>query len=172
MDRAQKGFTLLEMLVALAIGGVLLTGLVISIFQTFAITQQDTTAISGFDNVKNAAFEITRDVKKSSATDILDGGPAADSLALSWTIWYDQDGNLIPDGQPSTCEYSLSGTDLQRVLNGGAPRTVGRYITAVQFSRLNNMITVSITASPESRTETAVQQTYYVFLQAKEPPVR
>lgn len=54
----------------------------------------------------------------------------------------------------------------------GSISTIGKYIASVQFSRQGSIIVVGITASPEGRTETAEQSTYYVYLQSKETPVR
>lgn len=46
MKNSQKGFTLIEILVAMLVGGMLLSGLVIAIFQTLGITLRSSTQIT------------------------------------------------------------------------------------------------------------------------------
>lgn len=172
MRNRQNGFTLIEILLVMAVGGMLLSGLVTAIFQTFGVTKMTTTAVSALENIKMAAYQITQDVKTASTTNLVDGAPAVSNLSLYWTIWYDANGNLIPNGEPHSSQYTLSETNLQRNLDGTSIKTVARYISSVQFSRQGNMIAVSITSSPQGKPETAENKTYYIYLQPKESPMR
>ncbi len=170
MRNGEKGFTLIEILIVMAISAMLLSGLVTAIFQVLNVTKSTTTEITAYENIKNAAYRITQDVKKANTTNLVDGGAAVSSLTLNWTIWYDTNGNLIPNGEAHSSQLTLSGTNLQRNYDGSIS-TIGRYISSVQFSRQGNMIAVSITASPDGRTDTAERSTYYVYLQPKATPV-
>jgi len=174
---SQKGFTLIEILVAMAVSGMLLSGLVIAIFQTFGITSRSSTQITALENIKNAAYRISNDVRMA-ATANLTGG----DLVLFWTSWYTwnedtQQYELNPVDY--RCEYTLSGTNLERIYDpdtsvagNEVTTTVGRYISDIQFSRQGEIILVTITASPEGRPETAEQKTYHMYLQPKENPVQ
>ncbi len=127
LKNGQKGFTMVEILAVMAISGILLTGLVVAIFQVFGTTRQNSVPLTALENVKNSAYRLSQDVRKASTTNLVDGGPAVSNLTLDWTIWYATDdntydangnlipkGNLIPSGQYHRCEYSLSGVKLQR----------------------------------------------------------
>jgi prepilin-type N-terminal cleavage/methylation domain-containing protein len=170
----QRGFTLIEILVVMAVGSMMMMGLVIATFQAFGSTKANRTEITALDNVRSAAYWITQDIKKAGATNLTDGGPAANSLNLTWTLWYDVNGNLIPGGENHSVAYALSGTELRRNLDGSV-RPVAKYVTSISFSQqasgTGHMVTITITASPEGKPETAQSRTYDVYLQPKTGPV-
>lgn len=171
MKNGQRGFTLIEILVAMAVGGMLLSGLVVAIFQTFGVTLSSSTQITALENIKNAAYWITKDVRMAATTNLADGGNSTNSLILDWTNWYDENGELNPVDHH--CEYTVSGTDVVRNYDYGVDiRTVGRYISNIQFSRQGQIIFATITTFLEGKPETAEQMTYHLYLQPKEEPVR
>ena len=53
VKNSQKGFTFIEILVVMAVGGILLGGLVTAIFQTSGITMQTSTQITALEDIKN-----------------------------------------------------------------------------------------------------------------------
>lgn len=162
--KSQKGFTLLEILVVLGVGGILMIGIVIAIFQTTAITAESSTQITALEDIKKVAFWVSRDIRMASTTNLEDG------LTLDWTSWYDENGEFNP--VPHSISYPPpSGGTLQRNYDDGnldLITTVGRYISNIEFSLEGNIITMTITSSPESNAETAEQRTYQFYLQPKE----
>ncbi len=195
LKNGQKGFTLVEILAVMAICGILLTGIVVAIFQVFGTTRHNSIPITALENIKNSAYRISQDVRKASTTNLSDGAPAVSNLTLDWTIWYDTSGNLIPYGQYYRCKYSLPlpGVKLMRNYGTYTPSTtptppipdssftwqpqttISNYISSIQFSRQGSTpdytITMTVTASPEGKTETAEQKTYYLYLKFKEAAV-
>jgi len=91
----QKGFTLIEILAAMAVGGMLLSGLVVATFQTFGINKQSTTQITALEDIKIVAHHLSRDIRTSSATTLADLAEGQSNLGLTWTTWYKE--KTVPD---------------------------------------------------------------------------
>lgn len=165
MKKSQKGFTLVEILLVLAMGGILMVGIGITIFRTTTITMESSTQITALEDIKKVAFRVSKDIRMAATTNLEDPGPVLNSLVLDWTSWYDETGELNP--VPHSISYtSLSGGELQRNYDG-ALTTVGSYISDIEFSQDGSIITVAITSSPRGNAEMAEQRTYQFYLQPK-----
>ncbi len=189
---SQKGFTLLEILLVLAVSGVLVSGILTAIFQTTRVTAQTTTQIAAYEDIRQAAFRIAKDIRMASTSNLTDGAPAVNALTLDWTIWYDSGGNLVQFGEYHRVKYALSAKRLERSYGKYLPalepslpildnsftwqsqehKLVGYHVTDVQFSRQAQIIQLTVTSSPEDRPETSEQMTYHMYLQPKESAVR
>ena len=106
---SQKGFTFVEILAVMAVGGLLLSGIIIAIFQTTGITAESSTQITALEDIKNVAYWVSKDVKMAATTNLIAGATPVHmnnnyNLVLDWTIWYDANGNLIPNGEPHHSE--------------------------------------------------------------------
>ena len=172
IGNSQKGFTLVELLVGTAVGGMLLSTLVAAIFQTFNVTADTRTRITAIGNINNATHQLSKDVRMAASTNLVDEADPVSNLVLDWSSWYDDSGQLSSEGQDHNCEYALSGEELQRSYDSGDPATVARHISAIEFSLEGQIIIVSITSSPEGKPETAEQKTYRLYLRPKEYPVQ
>lgn len=174
MKNSQKGFTLIEILVAMLVGGMLLSGLVIAIFQTLGITLRSSTQITALEEVRNVAYWVSKDVRMTQTTSLVEGADPDDGVDLRWTSWYDDNGKLSPVDYHS--EFKLVGGGFERELKKGGVSiditTKGKYISKIELSRQGSIIFVTITSSPEGRPETAEKKTYHMYLQPKEDPVR
>ena len=164
MKKSQKGFTLLEILLVLVVGGLLLVGVVNAIFQTTTITVERSTQITALEDIREVAARVSKDIRMAATTNLENG------LTLAWTVWYDETGELNP------VDYYISytppsGGELQRNYDG-ALTTVGSYISDIEFSQEVNIITMAITSSPRGNAETAEQRTYQFYLQPKEDLVQ
>jgi len=176
--RNSKGFTFVEMLLVLAVGGMLLSGAVTAIYQTTRIAARSSTQLTALDCISRVAYWVNKDVKTAANTTLADGGNWSSSLVLNWTTYYDSTGSLTPDNPwYHRCEYTLSSGNVTRVYkrNNFCPPTtvnstaaVGRNISAIQFSRQGSLITMSVTSSPQGKVETSENKTYKFYLQPKE----
>lgn len=182
---SQKGFTLVEVLVAMTIGVVILTGVVGAIIQSTRLTRQHSAVLTALENIKAAGYRVVQDVKQANTTNLVDGSPAVNNLTLDWTIWYDTSGNFLTYGEYHRCKYYLVGTELRRqhgtyrpsatptlpIPDGSftweADRAVARSIASAGFSRQGTIIKATINSSPEGRAETAEERTFYIYLQPK-----
>ncbi len=142
----QKGFTLIEVLVVLAVGSVILVGIVLSIHQVVWGTGRTNSQVVALTNVNYAALFIRKDIQMSQNTDLTDG--VSSSVGLTWT---DYTGFEPEDERNHNCTYTLSdnGTELLRTYDGTVS-IVGRNITSVTFTKDaqdDRVINVVITAT-------------------------
>jgi prepilin-type N-terminal cleavage/methylation domain-containing protein len=116
--RSQKGLTLVELIVAIAISALIGTVVVTGVFQIIKINAKSTNRQIAISQVQNAVNSISRDAEQAqqispASFSLSTGG----SLTMQWTTWVTTDHYLIT--------YSLSGTNLQRsvTINSGTPST-------------------------------------------------
>ncbi len=140
---SQRGFTLVEALVAMAIASSITGAISTSIHQVFTSHAQSMAHMTAIKQVENAVFWLSRDVQQAQ---VVDPGPTSGfPLNLTWVDW---------DGVVEQVTYTLEGGELERAYStGGAPVThvVGRYIdsgsTETNFQFIDGVFTFKITAS-------------------------
>ena len=137
----QKGFTLVEVLVVLAVSGVLLTGLITSIFQVTVFTGRSNSQVVALADVNYAALRIKRDLMMTQNTNLTDN-VSQDSVWLGWTDYT----SFETGNQTHSSSYALSGTELQRNYDGTVS-IAGRNITSIGFTKNGRVINVVITAT-------------------------
>jgi prepilin-type N-terminal cleavage/methylation domain-containing protein len=153
IHRNQRGFALIELLVALAITGIITSGLTMTIFQLFSGNAQSSSQMTVVRQVQNAGYWISQDVQmgQTITPGAVDGFP----LVLSWTDW---------DGVLNEVTYDLAGEELRRShsVDGGAPvdALVAQYISSISCEFVVvDKLTLTVTASvggfrPASETRT------------------
>ena len=158
----QKGMTLLELIAAMAIGAIIMMGIVALIFQEFKGTATANNSVTAAHEIGNAARWISQDGMMAQSTDLVEGAELSDNLTLTWAERQD-----FVDIPHSSC-YSLSGTQLQRDYDG-VVTTVARDISKIEFSQTGRVLTVSIDCTPPwGATEGMVQKTYRIYLRPAE----
>ncbi|MFC1901048.1 type II secretion system protein J [Chloroflexota bacterium] len=161
MNVRQKGFTLLELLVGLAITGVISLAALGLIFYQLNGTAAIKTCVSASHELTNADRWIGQDVMMAENTNLIDGGKAENNLSLSWTDRYEFS-NI-----PHTCNYSLDNGSLIRNYDG-TEITVARNITYVEFSQNNNMLEVLLSCTPQTLEARTVDKTISVYFRTVE----
>lgn len=139
----QKGFTLVEVLVVTAIGGVLMTGLLLSIHNVLWGTNRSNNQVVALADVNYAALRLKKDLMMAQNTNLTDN-VSQGSVVLSW-IDYTGFTSENQSGSHSS-SYTLSGTELQRDYDGTVS-IVGRNITSIGFTQNGRAIDVVITAT-------------------------
>jgi len=136
----QKGFTLIEVLVAMAVGGILMAGIVLTIFQVSWGSVRTNDQVVALTDVNYATLWLKKDLQMAQSTSLTDGVPAS-SVTLSWT---DFTGWATEETRDHSSTYALSGTELRRTYDGTV-RVVGRYITSIGFTQNGRVVTIVIT---------------------------
>jgi prepilin-type N-terminal cleavage/methylation domain-containing protein len=144
MMKGERGFTLMELLIAIAIMGSIFGVLGESFHQVVTIPEYGNDKVTALHELQNVAHWVN-----------LDGQMAENAAGGSGLVL------TLPDD--SSISYALAGTDLIRSA-GTAARTLAKNITNVNFSVVNRCITMDITSSPAGRWGVSENETYKVYL--------
>jgi len=156
--RSQRGFTLIELIIAVAITGAITGSLAMGIFQTFDYSARGNARMTCVKQVENAIHWLSRDAQMAQEVtpDLdADGFP----LELTWTEW---------DNTHHVITYRIEGSELKRGhVEDGIPLAdyvVARYVAAdpgltnCDFNETDWVLTFEITAIvtgyPEDISET------------------
>jgi len=158
----KKGFTLIEVLVVLAIVGVLVPVIGGSIVQVIRGTELNNTMVIALADIEHAASFINQDLNMAQTTNLVYGQTAdlvaGDNVTLNWTDYY--------DGQATWHEvqYYVSDTKLKRDYDGQVTN-IALYISKAEFSidGSGELVTFTLTSSPESVSERSETRTYRVY---------
>jgi len=148
MTANERGLTTVDLVMAIAVTGLIVTFLGTSIYQIFTVSGYGNDRLIAMHELQNAAYWFDFD------------GQCAKSAAAGSELVLTQTDN-------STITYSLTGTELRRTA-GGDRMTLARNITSAGFSMDNRVITMSLTSSPEGRHSVSEQGTYMVYLRPVE----
>ena len=150
----QRGFTLIEILVAMAIGGLLVPVVVSGIFAVTKGTAKINTDLVILQDIDGASAWINRDLSQAMTTNLNEN----ETLNTMRVDWVDLTGWATEGAESHFAEYTVVGTDLMREYDGET-QIVARRIADIQFSRVDNFITVAITSTLRNTTESL---TYFV----------
>ncbi len=144
---------MVEVLVATAITGLIAGALGTAIHQFITTSERGNQELRALNDVRNAGHWLTLDGQRAQSTNLVDGASAVGNVTLSWTT----------EGQVYTSTYSLSGPELKRDLNGTVT-TVARHVSTAGFSLVGQLLTATLTSTPEGRSAVSEQATYKVWL--------
>lgn len=161
----QKGFTLIEVLVVVAILGMLAPVLSMSIIQVIRGTERNNAKIIALADIEHAASFINQDLNMAQTTDLVNGAPPIDlvdggNVTLNWTDYY--------DGQATEHQslYYVSDTKLKRDYDDGLVVTnIALYISKAEFfiDDAGELVTFTLTSSPENVSERSETRTYRIY---------
>lgn len=117
---SQRGFTLVELLVAVAITTTVGSAVSTGIHQVFTNHARSTAHMEAISDVENTIHWLTRDVQQAQVLDL--GETGGFPLNLTWVDW---------GGVVNQVTYTLEGSELERAYStGGEPltRVVARHI--------------------------------------------
>jgi prepilin-type N-terminal cleavage/methylation domain-containing protein len=142
--RGQRGFTVIEVIVSVAITGVLSVGATMATVQVMNQGSKNNEYTAASRQSMNAIFWISRDAQMSQ--NVTPSGVTGFPLTLGWTEW-DNSGHQVT--------YSIEDDKIRRSysVNGTTPKetVVGTYInstsenTTCEFS--DRLLTVQVTAT-------------------------
>ena len=143
----ERGFTLVEMLVSIVITGAIALVLGMVVQQMVSVPEKSSDQVAALHDLQNTAHWLGIDVLAAESASIAGNG---DSLNLT-----------LPD--TSVIRYLRSGDTLYRYDNGGYI-TLARNITSMDFTVDDRLITVDITAAPDSRWDISENRIYQIAM--------
>jgi prepilin-type N-terminal cleavage/methylation domain-containing protein len=146
--KQQAGMTLVEMIVAITITGVIVIFLGAAIYHILTISAYGNDEFTALHEMQHTAYWFNKDGQEAKA--------AVGGSQLVLTL-----------SDNSTVTYSLSGTDLLREANG-QQMTLARNINNVTFSVNGQLLTMYITAVPTGGSGVSENGTYMVYLRSEE----
>ncbi|MBI3744910.1 MAG: type II secretion system protein [Chloroflexi bacterium] len=150
----QRGVTLLELVLGIAITGIVMTLMVSALFQASANTQYQRGGLGSLDEIRRVLYAVTQDFMTATSTNLVDGAAGVATVTITTTD--------PSSGATHTTAYARSGNTLNRTYDGAAG-VVGRYVTGITFSRAGSVVSVTAT-STASGAASAATSTWTVYL--------
>jgi len=154
----QLGFTLTELILAIAIAGIITGGITMTIFQVFSGSARTSNHMTAVRQVQNAGYWVSHDALMAQTEPIIDDDlltPAQEFLTLTWTDWETNYKHQVV--------YSFASNTVQRkhYLNDAtspdATLTVSN-ISSASCSFANGELVFTVTATVGEQTETRVYE--------------
>ena len=143
----QRGFTLAEILVVLALVSILTGGITAAIMQVLTINTRSSNHMIAVRQVQQAGKEVSKDALQAQPNKIDVDPPGGDFLVLNWTNW---------EGLENMVVYTIDDDKLKRshTINGTAqataPPVVAEYIdpveTSCSWNNATKILTFTVTA--------------------------
>jgi prepilin-type N-terminal cleavage/methylation domain-containing protein len=144
--KEEQGFSLVELLITLAITGIVIIVAGGLIYQLNIVTD--------YGNDKLTSWHELQNMSNSFYVDGYEAVSASSGISLSLQLF---------NGQSVT--YSLSGSDLIRT-NNGISKILARNVTGLNFSVQNRLIAMNITSTTPGRMGDSEEATYKVFMRS------
>ena len=144
MRKEEQGFTLVELLIVVAITGFIVSVLGVAINQIVTIPEFGGEKMTAMHELQNSAHWVGIDGQMSTS--------ASGGNQLMLTL-----------ADNSSISYVVEGSELHRIA-GTSNRTLAKNITSANFSVLNRVITMNITSAPDGRWSVSENGTYMVCL--------
>jgi prepilin-type N-terminal cleavage/methylation domain-containing protein len=142
--RGERGYTLIEALIAIAITGFLVTVLGMVVQQIVTVPERGGDQVDAMHSIQNAAHWLALDGQMASSAN------GSSNLTLTFP-------------NTSVVRYLRSGTNLIRS-SASANRTIAQDVSSVNFTVQNRVIYMTIVTAPDSRWAISENKTYRVCM--------
>ena len=161
LSRSQKGFTLVELMIVIALTGIISTAAAMSIHQVLTGTALSNDLNTAINQVRNAGYWISRDAQMAQSVDHNPGDPKF--FELTWTDWDDSELHTISYSLESI-PAGLNKLKRSETDNNGTTQTfIAQHIKSKEEGVTwcqwdGEVLTVTITAQVGGKTETRTFQ--------------
>jgi prepilin-type N-terminal cleavage/methylation domain-containing protein len=167
--KGHRGFTMMEVLVAVGIMTVIGSGLVRSVYQMQTNTSRGSAQLTAEADLRTSMQRLGRDFRMARTTDLVDGAPTvscagvspASCLVLGWTDEY-QEASVS-----HTASYALVGTEVLRTYDG-TTHAVARNVTEMTASLEGKLVVITLTSNSGDWGDLSRQVTHYFHLRSLE----
>ena len=170
INKHQKGFTVVELIIAIAISGVIAGAGTTAIFQVITGSARSNNHMTAVRQVQNAGYRVSRDAQMAQS--VVFDDPATtevlEFLTLSWTDWDSDDGHRVAYTLESISGSGLKNLQRSYSVNDGEPdeTIVAQYVdpsptkTDCDFTggKLTFTVTVTISSGLQQESETRVYE--------------
>ena len=160
----QKGFTLIEVLVGMLVGGMIMSAVIGSVYQITTGTGKVNWESTTLADMENAAHCIVRDVMMAHSTDLEPGEPPMDGLHISWQDL--TNAALLEESVAHSITYTHSGKELQRNYDG-VVTIIGRDLDDVSFGINGRVVSVNMTSTREGYEGATITRKYLIYLRSQ-----
>lgn len=156
----QRGFTLIEIILAIAITGIIVGGITMTIFQVFSVNTRSSNHMVAVREVQNAGYWISRDAQMAQEEpDISDD----EFLTLTWTDWDsgDEHQHQVVYSLEDDCRlkrehyFKLLGAEEFKL---DTTTFVAQFIESCEFTKDDHSLIVTVTARVGEESETRIYQ--------------
>jgi prepilin-type N-terminal cleavage/methylation domain-containing protein len=144
-SKNRAGFTLIEMIAAIAITGIISMGVSLAIGQVLNQTTRNNDYTTASRNAMNALHWISRDALMAQTINGTAGFPLTQDLSLKWSGW---------NNSSYTANYTVTNGQLRRIYSDGTNVTttvIAEYINPAEGMTScvsnNGTVTITITSS-------------------------
>lgn len=144
ITKNQKGLVLIELLVAIAISGIIAGGITAAIYQTWNVNALSTSRMIAVKQVEDAIHWISRDAQMAQI--VQTSGVSGFPLNLSWIDWENttKQVSYTLEGNTMRRTFSVNGSEVGQIVIAEHINPDVR-ITNCQF--LGGVLTIELTAS-------------------------
>ncbi len=158
----ESGFSLVEMLIAMAVSGVILAAIFAVIAQTVSVNAANTSHMQAIKQVENAVHWLDRDSQQALRDDIIVNNPTPNfPLILTWTKFGTDDDYTITytfDEETGILQRSQS-------VNGGMPSStrIAENISSIEYSFNGKILEFEITSQVNGFKPASESRALYVM---------
>ena len=145
----QSGLTLVELMIAIALAGIVTAGITMLISNVFATSARTSNHMTAVRQVQSAGYWVSKDALQAQNV-TPDGGDSGFPLTLTWE-W---------EGATNQVRYELQGTDLLRDYNG-QEAVIAQFIESIVVEPApyyGGVLTFTVTATVGGQIETRVYE--------------
>lgn len=134
---SQRGYLLIDLLIGLAVLGLLTIGVSTTLFQSVGVQRAHTDVAAARNELRKALGWFAEDVKMASNTGLVDGAPPIASASFTWTDKYGGASTT------HTASYALVSGRLIRTYDAST-HTVAYDVASLSFSRSASALTLQL----------------------------